>query len=102
MSAHSSIDRNSIVAQSAGQLSCELDGEVVSMSLDGGKYYKIDPVGAAAWALMAKPIRVAELCASLREQFDVEQERCEADVIAFLGDLRQKGLIDAPDAVESR
>ena len=68
------------------------------MCLDGGKYYKIDPVGAAAWALMAKPIRVTELCSALREKFEVEQERCETDMIAFLNDLRDKGLIDAPVA----
>ncbi len=93
MSASAELRSDSVVAQSPGQLSCQLDGQVVAMCLDGGKYYRMDPVGAAAWELMTAPIRVDRLCERLRERFDVERERCEADVLAFLVDLRRFGLL---------
>ncbi len=97
MTTQAQISGESVVRQSAGQVSCELDGEVVALSLEGGKYYKLDEVGAAAWALLAKPIRVADLCGELRRAFAVDAGRCEADVLAFLDELRRSGLLALGD-----
>lgn len=93
----STISRDSIISQSPGQLSCPIEGEVVAMCLDGGKYYRIDAVGAVAWECLSKPIRVSDLCARLRDQFAVEEAKCEADVISFLTDLRSFGLVKVAD-----
>ena len=102
MTMQTQLSRESIVQQSRGQVSCELDGEVVAMSLEGGRYYKLDAVGAATWALLAKPTRVADLCEELRRTFAVEAGRCEAEVLAFLEDLRRSGLLAWGDEVVSR
>jgi hypothetical protein len=56
-------------------------------------YYGLDSVGARAWALLATPRRVSELVATLVEEFDVERERCTADLLALLDDLLARDLV---------
>lgn len=52
------INLNSVVAQSEDQVSTELDGETVLMSIEQGNYYGMDKVLSRIWALIEKPIPV--------------------------------------------
>ncbi|MBK1875655.1 PqqD family protein [Pelagicoccus mobilis] len=87
------IDKSCIVSQSSEQLSCELDGEVVSMSIAEGSYFGINGVGSEIWRRIKSPRRVDELCQELVSKFEVSPEQCEADVLEFLEELRGSGLL---------
>ena len=54
-------------------------------------------VGARIWALIAQDedIQVNELCDLLMDEFDVERNTCEREVLEFLSQLRAHGLINA-------
>lgn len=81
------------------QVSSDLQGEAVILSLRDGVYYGLNEVGARIWNLIQQPIAVRAICATLLEEFDVEPDRCERDVLALLGDLAAHNLIEVQRAV---
>lgn len=88
------ITLDSIVQQSEGQISSEIDGEVVSMSIEQGNYYGMNPVLSHIWNLIrAEPTQVSELCLKLVERYEVSAEECSKDVLESLEKLRAEKLI---------
>ena len=82
-----------VIARSPEILEAELDGETVMMSIEQGEYYGLDQVGTSIWSLLAEPRSVAELCAALVEEYEVDPEICQRDVIAFLEQLAGDGTV---------
>lgn len=76
----------------------EMDGEFVMMGLDQGEYYALRGVAASVWRHLEEPRGLDELCALVAEEYDVTVERCHDDVAAFLGQLREKGMVATPAA----
>lgn len=87
------IGLNSMVSQSAGLVAADMDGQKVMLNIDKGKYYGLDDIGSRIWELVEKPRTVRELVAVLLKEYDVEDETCQRDVLAFLNKLHTQGLI---------
>ncbi|HEU4752132.1 MAG TPA: PqqD family peptide modification chaperone [Armatimonadota bacterium] len=88
---------HSVVSASPDHLACDLDGETVILHLTRGRYYGLDPVGAEIWKLIARPTPVLQVREAILQEFDVEPERCEQDLLALLGQLADEGLIEVLD-----
>ena len=71
----------------------DVDGEVMALSIRQGTCYGMNRVGSRIWKLLAKPIRIDDLCASLLAQYRVDPEVCERQVLDLLEELRAEGLI---------
>jgi hypothetical protein len=84
---------DSRIVVSDQQVFTTLGSEAVILGMRDGVYYGLDAVGARAWALLATPRRVSELVDTIVEEFDVERERCTADVLALLEDLLARNLV---------
>lgn len=89
-----SVDLNSVVVQGKDQVCAEVDGEVVMMSVQKGNYYGLDNVGGRVWDLIAEPRRVSEVVDALLAEYHVDQATCAADLLRFLGELENQGLIE--------
>jgi hypothetical protein len=76
------------------QVSSQLGDETVILHLEDGVYYGLDPVGTDVWHLLQEPRLVAEIRDRIVEEYDVDAERCERDLLALLRDLAQRRLID--------
>jgi Coenzyme PQQ synthesis protein D (PqqD) len=63
------------------------------MDIDAGKYYLLDDIAAVVWDRLETPTPVADLVSELCSRYDVTSERCEADVVPFLTELHEKGLV---------
>lgn len=87
------IEANTIVVQSKEPVAVDMDDTVVMMSLAQGKYYGLDRVGSRVWELLARPLSVAEICATLVAEFDVDPDVCDRDVREFLAQLAAERLI---------
>lgn len=85
------------VVRNSGQLSADLNGEVVVLSIDNGKYYDMNEVGSRIWALLERPISVAALIDLLVGEFEVEREICEDELLAFIRELHAAGLVQISD-----
>jgi len=90
-----SIETSNIVAQGKDQVCAEVDGEVVMMSIQKGNYYGLDTVGGRIWELIAEPRQVSELCDSLASEYEVDRTILEADVLRFLNEMDEQGLIES-------
>lgn len=70
-----------------------IGNEIVLMSVQTGKYYGLDPIGADIWLRMQSPISVAALCAGLSDAYDAPINEISQDVIDLLGRLSAEGLV---------
>lgn len=75
----------------------EMDGETVMMSIENGEYYGIDPVGSRIWELIETPVKVSGLCEILGAEYKVTPEQCSKDVMSFLNDMLEKGIVKIAD-----
>ena len=90
------ISLTTVVARKPGQITADMDGETVMMSLDTSKYYNLGKMGSVIWGMIENPTPVGEIVSSLMKKYDVPREQCESEVTAFLEDMRRERLIDAP------
>jgi hypothetical protein len=97
MSGMGRITMQSTVCAAKNQVSCDLAGEAVILSLDQGMYYTMNPVGARIWSMLQTSMPVQEILDSLMSEFEIGAETCEADLLAVLEDLAREGLIEVED-----
>jgi hypothetical protein len=88
-----SLSTNSIVVASPDQVSCPLGDESAILNLNNTVYYGLNPVGSSVWRLLQHPKTVGELRDALLDEYDVEAERCESDLLELLEKMRAEGLI---------
>jgi hypothetical protein len=89
-----SITRDSVIVVGRDQVASDLAGETVLLSLKTARYYGLADVGARIWALVQEPVPVSAICETIGREYDVDAERCEADVLRFLEELASQGLIE--------
>lgn len=87
------ISEFSIVVASTEQISSDLNGEAVILNLKSGVYHGLNEVGAFVWNLVQQPKTVKDINQALLEEYDVEAEQCQNDLITLLEDLLTSGLI---------
>jgi len=74
-------------------VSGNMDGEVVMLSLQRGEYFGLDKIGSRIWELIEQTMKVDEVRIILMDEYDVDEETCLNDLIEFLEDLQNKGLV---------
>ncbi len=97
MPAPVSITLDSVVRVAPDQISCELEGEAAILNLKTGAYHGLNPVGAAVWSLIERPVAVSGVVEAILEQFEVDRDVCERDLLELLRDLDERGLIEVAD-----
>lgn len=88
------ITLNTTIAQSKDQVSTDLEGEIVLMGIEQGRYYSLNEVLGRIWTLAEKPVRISYLCDSLMDEYEVEREVCEKQVLEAVQTLAREKLID--------
>jgi hypothetical protein len=86
------IDLSRRVVATPDTLSAPADDELVFLSLDRGKYFGLDDVGAVVWRRLTESSSISEAVDRLVEEFDVERETLERDVAGLVEELVEKGL----------
>jgi len=87
------ISANSTVVATDMQVSADLAGEAVILSLQSGMYYGLDQIGATIWTLIQEPRTVTEIRDAILDEYDVEPDRCERDAVELLEQLADAGLV---------
>lgn len=85
--------QSSVIVASSEQISSDLGEEAVILNLKSGVYHGLNEVGASIWKLIQEPRTIEEIKHKLLEEYDVEPEQCESDVIELLENLLAAGLI---------
>ncbi len=84
---------NNTIQRDPELMSSKLDNEVVLLSINNGKYYKIDEVGAGIWEKIENPTKVDEICKMMAKEYEVDVEECQQDTFNFLQQLLKDNLI---------
>jgi len=71
-----------------------LEDELVMMSVEHGQYYGMGGVGPRIWELIETPRSYEELVEQILEEYEVEREVCEKDMLIFLEQIEQLGLAE--------
>ena len=91
------ISKRSTVVVTKDQVSCDLSGEAAILNLKSGVYFGLNTVGASIWKLIQEPKTIKEIRDAISEEYDVESDRCEHDVLEILQELSTHGLIEIID-----
>lgn len=94
MSEKQMISDTAIISQATSLVAAEMDGEIVMLSIDNGKYYGMDAVGSKIWNLVNEPLSFSDLIGILINEYDVGVEQCKNDILNFLQYLDKENLIN--------
>ena len=89
-------DRSTVVV-TKDQVSCDLSGEAAILNLKSSVYFGLNTVGASIWKLIQEPKTVKDIKEAILEEYDVEPDLCEHDVLELLQELSTHGLIEIVD-----
>jgi hypothetical protein len=81
------------ISRSPAVLAAEVDGEVVMMSIEEGRYFGLDDIGSDIWKRIDPPCSFAELVDRLAEDYEATRETIAADVGALLLRLAEHDVV---------
>lgn len=92
---HSFPDNNTLLERTPELVAADLDGELVMMDAEAGRYYGISGVGARAFELLESPISIGGLVEAITSEYDVDENKCRQDIQTFVKELMANGLVRA-------
>lgn len=98
MPANDSLDPATILRSSPGPIATSVPGETVILDAASGRYFGLDGVGARVWELLERPITFGDLVRTVRDEYEVDADRCGHDMGVLIGELRDAGLVETLDA----
>lgn len=81
------------IERSDGLLVSDVDNETVIMEADSGRYHGLNFLATHIWNSLDSPVTAQLLCDRLMDEYDVSRRQCETDVLDFLTDLLDRGVI---------
>jgi len=94
MSSEGTLSVRSVVRISDDAISSRLADEVVILNLRSGVYHGLDAVGSRVWELVQEPATVFSVRDALLDEYDVDPQRCEDDLLALFEELKAHGLLE--------
>lgn len=94
MSSEGTLSVRSVVRISDDAISSRLADEVVILNLRSGVYHGLEAVGSRVWELIQQPAPVTAVRDALLEEYDVEPDRCERELLALFEELKTHGLLE--------
>lgn len=82
-----------VLVRSGTVLSTNLTDETIILDPDRETYYGVSDVAAYLWGALTEPRRVDDLWRGVVQRFDVDEVQARSDVLAYLDELLDKGLI---------
>lgn len=79
------------------------DPEVVSSEVGDGamlldlrcsRYYSLNAVGSFIWQRIQNPLSFQNLSSAVLEEFEVEPDKCRADIESLIVKLHEAGLVN--------
>ena len=77
-----------------------VDDELIAIDVRDSTYLSANGSGLLMWTALAGGTTKEGLVASLVEAYDIDAGTANADVEAFLADLRERGLLDEADTAD--
>jgi hypothetical protein len=89
----SEIDFDTQIIRAEGFTTAPVQNELMMLNVEQGAYYSLDPIAAEIWNMLESPTSVNQIIKQLLLRYEVTLERCQEDVLAFLGEMHSNGMI---------
>ena len=87
--AENDLTLETVFVQNEAMLFADVGDGTALMDIDRGEYFQYESVGSRIWELIDGKATVAQICAQLTEEYDVDRATCEQQTMAFLGKLQE-------------
>ncbi|MBZ9798830.1 PqqD family protein [Mesorhizobium sp. ES1-4] len=81
-----------VVSATKDAVACEFGEGLALLNLKSNIYYSLNGVGAFIWEMIQEPKPIADIRSAVVARYNVDAERCKADVEALLKGLAENGL----------
>lgn len=71
----------------------EVDEQVVLLSLEGGRYYKLNGSGSRVWALIREHGDLEKVQEAMASEYSADPNEIRRDVATLVADLETHGLV---------
>lgn len=82
-----------LISRSPAVLAAEVDGEIVMMSIEQGRYFGLDRIGADIWKRIEPPCSFGALIDALLAEYDADRATIAADVRLLLGRMAAQDVV---------
>src|SRR5947207_11861711 len=72
----------------------ELGDEISLLNLTTGVYYTLNVVAASLWRQLHQDTSLGQIKTCLLQEYNVDAERCQCDVMRIVQELHSHGLVD--------
>jgi hypothetical protein len=69
-------------------------GELVLLNIQNGQYFGLNSVGTQMWAALTTASSLRAACDTLRDEYEVDDQRLEEDVRKLVKELTESGLLE--------
>lgn len=95
MKKSSKLSLRTVVQWDPEQITTEIAGEVLAMSIRQGVYVGLDPIASKIWKRLCTAQTIESVCAQLAGEYEGDPAVIASDVAELLGELRELGMITA-------
>ena len=89
----SAITDATVISRSPSVLTAEVEGEIVMMSIEQGRYFGLDDIGSDIWKRIEAPCSFAALIDRLMVDYEADRATIAADVQALLGRMAAQDVV---------
>jgi len=89
-----SLSGNSVIVRKNNLLHHEIDNDLVVVSIERGMYFGIEEIGKRIWSLIKTPQSISAICEILVQEYQIDYQVCQRDVIDFLIEALGEGIIE--------
>ena len=96
--------RDELLVRSDSVVARVVSGETLIVPIRGSvgdlaSIYSFNGTGTLIWKLLESPKSIADLAATVAREYEIEGERAECDVMAFVAEMKAVGLVEVPASV---
>ena len=82
-----------MISRSPSVVTAEVDGEIVMMSIEQGRYFGLDDIGSDIWKRIEPPCSFATLVDGLAADYEADRATIAADVQSLLGRMVEQDVV---------
>ncbi|GAA0645152.1 hypothetical protein GCM10009424_21210 [Sphingomonas ursincola] len=88
------ISQNALFRPADKVVACDLGDGKALLNLTTNRYFRLNESGKVAWAAIEQGATRDDIVNKIMERFEVDVDRCVADVIAILNAFSKAGLVE--------
>jgi hypothetical protein len=89
---------NSTIQRDPKVIAAKADQDLIMVSVTTGYYYGLSDVAREIWNAIGGPKKIADLVDDLTASYQIDSPSCEEQVLSFLEELLDEGLLQVKDA----